>query len=161
MQNTTQGPPPPWWKSASGIIVGIIVVLVLVAIIAAIAGGSSAPDSPASPTPTSVTSVSDRECLRDLDCAVGRDDWFNSADAHCPRHIEDLARYDFEWTDGWLDSKFDRVALQIDRQAAIRVIGDKMRMQNQYGAWQRMEYWCILDPITKEVLDADLFPYQP
>ena len=160
MQNTTQGPPPPWWRSAWGIIVGIIVVLVLMAIIAAIAGGSSPPDSPASPTPTSVPSVSDRECLRDLDCAAGRDDWFSSADARCPRHIEDLARYDFEWTDGWLDSKFDRVALQIDRQA-IRVIGGKMRMQNQYGAWQRMEYWCILDPLTKEVLDAAVFPYQP
>ena len=142
------------------IVIWVILGLFVLMVVCSIAAGTAPSAEPATPTPTSVPRVSDRECLNDLDCAAGRDAWFESADVRCPRRIEDLARFDFEWTDGWLELKFDRVALQNDRQA-IRVIGDKMKMQNQYGAWQRMEYWCIFDPINEEVLDAAIFPYQP
>ena len=76
----------------------------------------------------------------------------------CEPVIEAQAKYDYEWTDGWLDSKFDRFGWKDKPNGVLAFRGDKIKFQNGFGAWQHMTYWCVYDPDTKS---ANLISIQP
>ena len=79
-------------------------------------------------------------CQQDLQC------WGNKhsirATFVCKPYIEKLAKYDFEWTDGWLDSKFSHFRWKNRKEGAITFLGDKIKLQNGFGAWQSYVYEC-------------------
>lgn len=147
---------------APGIIVSTVALIVVIGIIGALSGDSnySSPQStnqrPLS-TPTPALSK-DEQCLRDKGCAADRTDWMSEAEVYCGRRIENLARYSYEWTDGWLEPKFDRLIVAFDH-SSILYQGSKVRFQNGFGAWQRMQYNCRYDPINDRVLDVEAHPY--
>ena len=75
----------------------------------------------------------------------------------CQLAIENLALYDYEWTDGWLGAKFDRFAWKDREAGTIAYRGSEIKFQNAFGAWRRSSYWCDYDPNTQTVLDARVF----
>jgi RNA polymerase subunit RPABC4/transcription elongation factor Spt4 len=47
----------------------------------------------------------------EAECKKSRDCWGRKHAGlalYCTKHIEKLAQYDYEWTDSWLETKFDR-----------------------------------------------------
>lgn len=90
--------------------------------------------------------VSDAQCRADPNCWIPRHE-LRLASA-CRPAVERLAKWDFEWTDGWLESKFSTFRLVPSRPGSILATGDKIKMQNGFGAWQRVSYICVYDPAT-------------
>ena len=92
------------------------------------------------------------ECKRELSC------WGEKASTvamfTCPRFVERMARYDYEWTDGFLDVKFSHYRWKDVENGIVTVIGDKIKFQNGFGAWSNMIYECDVNPATETVLDV-------
>jgi hypothetical protein len=76
----------------------------------------------------------------------------------CETAVEALAKYQAEWQDGWLDMKFPVAKCHDASTGAVLLIGDKVKFQNGFGAWQWMRYSCIWDPAARRVLDAAAIP---
>ena len=86
-------------------------------------------------------------CRQDLEC-WGEKHWLTATVA-CQTLVESMAKYDYEWTDGWLGSKFDK-RIWRDRDAGVVSYGgNHVKFQNRFGAWQRMSYWCDYNPDTR------------
>ena len=94
-------------------------------------------------------------CRFDLQC--WGDKYSLRAARPCQLAIENLALYDYEWTDGWLGAKFDRFAWKDREAGTIAYRGSEIKFQNAFGAWRRSSYWCDYDPNTQTVLDARVF----
>lgn len=139
----------------TSIVLGIGFVVVVVVASPDTETGGPVPVAPAVPTPNL---SKDEACLRDADCIRDKTSWQSRAEIYCGRYIEDQALYSHEWTDGWAESKFSRFATELDGKA-IRYFGDKLKFQNGFGAWQRMSYSCLYDPINERVLDANVAPF--
>lgn len=73
------------------------------------------------------------------------------SDAHlaCIDAIENSARYQFEWTDGWLHSKFNGGEVKLG--PLVMLTGDKIKMQNGFGAWRKYTYRCSYDLESRSV----------
>ena len=83
-----------------------------------------------------------RRCRpNDADCWAGSEGY--GLLQNCERQVESAAKYQFEWTDGYLDAKFLFVGLEGD--LSVRAVGDKIKFQNGFGAWQVMVYDCVID----------------
>jgi len=76
-----------------------------------------------------------------------------SAGTKCSIKIPKLAKYDYEWTDGFLEVKFPYYKKQVSSQGVLTVLGNKIKFQNGFGAWMRMEYWCDYDTVNRVVVD--------
>ena len=139
----------------ASIVLGIGFVVVVVVASPDTESGGQVPAAPAVPTPSL---SKDEACLRDADCIGDKSSWRIEAEISCSPHIENQAAYSHEWTDGWADPKFSRFATQFDGKA-IRYSGDKLKFQNGFGAWQRMSYSCLYDPINERVLDVNVVPF--
>ena len=53
-----------------------------------------------------------------------------------------LAKYDHESTDGLLEHKLSRWPWEDRVTGTPSYTGDKLKLQNGFGAWQRVVYWC-------------------
>lgn len=93
-------------------------------------------------------------CRQELSCYAEKH--LLSASIRCQRTIEGMARYDFEWTDGWLGGKFTHFRWKNQKKGIVTYIGDEIKMQNGFGAWQKQIYSCDFDPSTDLVLDANV-----
>jgi hypothetical protein len=91
-------------------------------------------------------------CRSDLEC-WGEKAW-NVATFSCPSLIERMAKYDFEWTDGILEPKFSHYRWRDKDRGIVTVIGDKIKMQNGFGAWMHMTYECDVNPQAEAALDV-------
>ena len=94
----------------------------------------------------------DHACRASLECWGEKHSF--AASFRCPDQIERLAKYDHEWTDGWLGTKFSHFAWKDRQTGAITYIGDQIKFQNGFGAWVPHTYHCDFDPIKREVLDV-------
>ncbi|HAU77755.1 MAG TPA: hypothetical protein DCW88_20195 [Agrobacterium sp.] len=94
----------------------------------------------------------DIACRTDIQC-WGEQGWA-AATARCPDEIEKLAKWDFEWTDSWSETKLSHYRWKSQKQGLVTYIGDKLKMQNGFGAWKHVRYTCDFDPVTKTVLDV-------
>ena len=92
------------------------------------------------------------ECRADIQC-WGEDGWA-AATARCPDEIAKLAKWDFEWTDSWSEAKFSHYRWKSQKDGIVTYIGDKLKMQNGFGAWKHVRYTCDFDPVTKTVLNV-------
>lgn len=80
------------------------------------------------------------------------------ASIFCKDEIEKLARYKFEWTDGWSELKFNQYnKSRTFGPGIIRVYGDKIKFQNGFGAFQSMTYQCDYDAINMKATNAQAF----
>ena len=99
--------------------------------------------------------VQDSTCRQDLQC------W---GDKHilrvtfaCEPLIENLALYDYEWTDGFLGAKFDRLRWKKKPTGELQYLGDSIKFQNAFGAWKHMSYTCDYDPDNEVASNARVF----
>ena len=95
-------------------------------------------------------------CRRDLQC-WGEEHSFKAI-LPCESVLPRMAKYDYEWTDGWLEFKFPRFRWHDRDRGSLTYIGDKARFQNGFGAWQNVIYECDYDPATEQVLDFRVRP---
>jgi len=95
-------------------------------------------------------------CKADLQC--WGDKHTITAGFLCDDYVEKLAKYSFEWTDGFLERKFSHFRWKDRARGTITFIGDKIRFQNGFGAWQNYIYECDLDPSAETVLDVRARP---
>ena len=80
----------------------------------------------------------------------------------CPTFIEHQARYTFRWTDHWYDGKFAPGETWHGKDGKTRglidYIGDKIELQNGFGAWQNYIYICTFDINRRDLVDVELRP---
>lgn len=81
-----------------------------------------------------------------------------SAETYCPEEIERLAQWDHEWTDGMLEMKFSRSQWKDKEAGVIDYYGDKLKMQNGFGAWQNVVYVCTFSTTSEKVLGVAAEP---
>jgi hypothetical protein len=112
-------------------------------------------DSPKTP---SKPEISDADCKKDLQCWGDRHS--SAASVRCDSMIEKLAKFSFEWTDRWYERKFSKFGWENMDKGTLRFLGDKIKFQNGFGAWQIMTYECVFDPTTKIVLNVRAYPGQ-
>ena len=80
------------------------------------------------------------------------------ATSACAPVVERLAQYAHEWTDGFLGFKFSHYRWSDRDRGVITYIGDQIRFQNGFGAWQNYVYECDYDPSTELVEDVRATP---
>ena len=92
----------------------------------------------------------DQEAAKDLTC---RQDWQCWYDKHsselsvyCAERIENLAKYDYDWT-SW--TRFPKARWEDKEEGTIRAWGDELKFQNGFSAWQRVRYFCTYNPSTR------------
>lgn len=94
----------------------------------------------------------EENCRRDLQCWGDKHNI--EAAVYCENLLERLAKYSHEWTDGFLEPKFSRFRWKNINKGFVVYIGDKIRFQNGFGAWQNYIYECDYDPDNEIVLDV-------
>lgn len=92
------------------------------------------------------------ECVKDLSCWA--DHHHIEATIRCEKYVERLAKYSHQWTDKWHETKFSHFRWKNSKKGTVTYIGDKIRFQNGFGAWQNSVYECDFDPASKQVLDV-------
>jgi hypothetical protein len=106
--------------------------------------------------------ATERERQKDADCRAELRCWAEkhhiSATVACRPRVERLAQYQFEWTDGWAETKFSRFRWKDKAKGQLTYVGDKIKFQNGFGAWQFYTYLCDYDPVANKVLDVDAMP---
>lgn len=91
----------------------------------------------------------EQACRNSLQCWGDKHSLY--ASTACAPQIEAQAKYQAEWTDGWLGSKFDQFRRGTTPTSVI-YMGNQVKFQNGFGAWSRMQYECEFDPESKRVL---------
>lgn len=102
--------------------------------------------------------VAEAQCRADLRCIGER--LSIEAGIACRRWVERLAKNDFQWTDGWLETKFSHYRWKIKTKGIVTYIGDKIKYQNGFGAWIRHTYECDFDTESKRIVDVRAKPGQ-
>lgn len=82
-------------------------------------------------------------CRTDFTC-WGREN-ADLATRHCKRAIEQQARYAHEWTDTWTEPALTRFAWQDETAGVMTYFGDRLKLQNGFGAWVNVSYACDYD----------------
>lgn len=77
-----------------------------------------------------------------------------AAGVRCKRPIERFAKYDFKWTDGFLEPKMSHYRWSDIDANIVTYIGDKVQFQNGFGAFITMIYECDMSPDGETVLDV-------
>ena len=107
-------------------------------------------------------SEADKKKAEEAACRANLQCWGDkhsiAASVYCPDHIERLAKYAHEWTDGWLGSKFDRFGWKDRKQGIVTYFGDKIRFQNGFGAWIPHSYKCDYDTQNEKVISVSANP---
>lgn len=80
--------------------------------------------------------------------------YYSYVDLVCPDVIERLAKWDFEWTDGFLGLRFEPKPLKTDNPDVVAFYGDKLKMQNGFGAWSNVIYYCEVNNKTGRLVDV-------
>jgi RNA polymerase subunit RPABC4/transcription elongation factor Spt4 len=95
-------------------------------------------------------------CKQDLQCWGDKNNIV--ATVYCKDYIEKLAKYSHKWTDGMLEPKFSRFRWKDKSKGSVTYVGDKIKFQNGFGAWQNYTYECDIEPQTKKVIDVRAAP---
>ena len=95
-------------------------------------------------------------CKQDLQCWGKRHEV--SAKAPCIAGVEYVLDgvTAYEWTDGWLESKFPRFIWKPGKkeEGILIYLGNSIKIQDAHGGWTPVRYECDFDPNTQKVLDV-------
>ncbi|MBR8654225.1 zinc ribbon domain-containing protein [Achromobacter sp. Marseille-Q0513] len=136
-------------KKAHPALVGIVALGI---IYFAFGGGKGGASKPAAPSAEGSRASAASCAAADLTCLGNAG--VSAASVYCRREVEKLAKYDFKWTDGFLESKFDRFRWKDKNSGVITYLGDKVQFQNGFGAFTTVTYECDLAKDNKTVLDV-------
>ena len=94
-------------------------------------------------------------CRQDAEC-WGQKHWVD-AETKCAPFVEARARYNHDWTTGFLGRKFGQWHWA-DKETGIVVYrGSSIKFQNGFGAWEQMSYECDYDTETKTVVTVSVY----
>jgi hypothetical protein len=69
-------------------------------------------------------------------------------------YLRSIAKYEFKWDDiGFMEFKFDRYLEHVDKPGVLIALSLKAKLQNGFGAYQRVRLLCYFDTQNKKVLD--------
>jgi len=85
---------------------------------------------------------SDAACKADFNCWTNK--FQRAATNLCAPQIEHLAKNNFNWIDSLSSPKFPRARIS-GPGTLITYVGDKIKMQNGFGAWKNVTYECDFD----------------
>jgi hypothetical protein len=94
--------------------------------------------------------LKEAECRATLRCWAERT--IITASLMCREPVERLPRFSFRWVDKWYEPKFSHYRWASLDKGTVTYIGDRMEIQNVFGAWVPHIYECDYDPETKQVL---------
>ncbi len=99
---------------------------------------------------SSASDLTGAACRANLRCWANRN--LIDASVACESAVENLARYQTRWTDGFMQQKFDHMAWFDQAKGILVYAGDHIQFQNGFGAWSTYAYRCVYDPTSKKVL---------
>jgi hypothetical protein len=70
------------------------------------------------------------------------------ASSACTKPVEALALYGFEWTNGWLESKFPKYITSTIEPYVLTISGDRIRFQNGFGSYTTVSYRCNYNVVS-------------
>lgn len=70
------------------------------------------------------------------------ENYFSASQVACRQAVENIAKWDFEWTERWYEEKFTSYLVRTKAPYVVTILGDSIKMQNGFGAWQRVSYAC-------------------
>ena len=76
----------------------------------------------------------------------------------CTRAVQNLAKFDHEWTDSWSHPKFSKWGWDSQKAGTLVYLGDALKLQNGFGAWENHRYACYWAPTAKTVTHARAEP---
>lgn len=77
-----------------------------------------------------------------------------SAERPCKDRVERLAVNTAQWTMGRWERAFTRFVVEDLEAGVVVYVGDSVRFQNDFGAWQPHIYFCRFNLETRQVLDV-------
>lgn len=95
------------------------------------------------------------ECMRsdNPECYISKHE---RGDYVCAKAVEDSAKYDFKWTDGFTEPKFSNLSWYDKDRKLVTLYGHRAQAQNGFGAFKHIEYSCTYNADTGEVLSTTL-----
>lgn len=94
----------------------------------------------------------EEKCRNEIQC-IG-DKKHIEATFACRKFVENLAENDYQWVDGWSESKFSHLRFKNLKHDTITYSGDKIQFQNGIGNWIRHTYECDYNIDDKSVVDV-------
>ena len=101
----------------------------------------------------------DSQCRGNLACWGDRN--LAAAAIACVPKIERFAKFVPRWNDASYEPKFSRYLWKDQAAGVVTYLGDKLELQNGFGAWQRYAYHCDFDTSRKTALDVRVFKALP
>lgn len=99
--------------------------------------------------------VIEEPCKSDLKCWAKKQ---INLQYECIEKIPKLAKFDSKWSNKWIESKFSYSKWIDKKTGTFTYIGDTIKFQNVFGAWQNMIYECDVNPETKTIIDIRIRP---
>lgn len=95
------------------------------------------------------------ECLQldNPECYISKHE---RGDYMCAKAVEDSAKYEFKWTDGFTEPKFSSLSWHDRSRRLVTLYGHRAQAQNGFGAFKNIQYSCTYNADTGEVLSTNL-----
>lgn len=95
------------------------------------------------------------ECLHrdNPECYISKHE---RGDYMCAKAVEGSAKYEFKWTDGITEPKFSSLSWYDKNRRLVTLYGHRAQAQNGFGAFKNIQYSCIYNADTGEVLSTNL-----
>jgi len=93
-------------------------------------------------------------CRESADCYGNK--FYRQATAACEAMVQRSAKYDFKWTNGWDESKFEYRKWGDQERGTIVYAGDRLQLQNGFGNWIVHRYACEFDPARNAIVYFNL-----
>ena len=113
--------------------------------------GAPAP-TPAPTPPPAQNREEIAACRADIKCTGQRN--AIAASFACQRELEAYAKYAARWSDDWPSWVYNEWP-DTDKTAIV-YLGDRLQLQNGFGAWENYIYSCTYDPDRRRVLEVYL-----
>ena len=139
-----------------GCLIWVGIAVVVLAIIGSFSGDDDAPKETKVAVEKTTAKVEKKQpekkkpeipCDTDLNCWNKK--WRVDAWTYCAAEVERYPKYDYKWTNGWLEPRFSKYGWRDKSKGILTYWGDKVQFQNGFGAWVRMQYSCDFNPHTK------------
>ncbi len=96
--------------------------------------------------------AAEEKCKTDPICVPNS----GEAEYHCSNAIENRARFQSKWVNGWTEPRFQGITWRKGERKEILMFGNNVMFQNGFGAWKRIDYSCTYNALANFVVDVDI-----
>lgn len=100
-----------------------------------------------------IAEENEAKCFDDVDCYVSKHE---SGDYQCKVAVEESSKYQFKWTDGFSQQKFTASSWYDKSRRLVTLYGHRAQAQNGFGAFKNVQYSCVFNADTGEVLMTNI-----